>query len=287
MNGPIVFSVSGLAARTAALEAIGLPTPAAVNMSVLPQSIGPITSFNAEGRYNVRKDLPKETAYRQIEWTWEQWSGRDTETMSKIVEVPYKRYPREFVPPPGVELSVLTTLDDELVLASPPVDLFGTEPELVCHNINIFLEAFGECEARREDLSRIVRAPVKRLNWRALPPGQRPWQELEPDLTEIIERQPEGNRAPLKFRLKHINDKRPDFVAIGSGGFRDYVVFGFTVRGLFILESPMMDNATYVFGGNWEQLAQMTKTDLITGNLAAARLIHRNSWKVKVNELFL
>ncbi|MGB5157273.1 hypothetical protein [Desulfobacterium sp. N47] len=68
-----------------------------------PSKFGPICLFNAEGKEIIHKDKPMETAYRQIEWTWKQWSGRyDTETMSKLVDVPYKRYPRSFIPPPSI-----------------------------------------------------------------------------------------------------------------------------------------------------------------------------------------
>jgi len=286
VSGPLVFAIPYDERFDNQLNAIGLITPLAVNRAILPQDVGPVTRFNAEGKGIVHRDRPKETAYRQIEWTWEQWNGPYTETVTEIREVPYERYPRTFVPPPGVELSVLATLDNALVIATPAINLQQANAESVCHMINIMLEAFGECDVYREDLSRIVRAPVRRLNWRALPPGRRTWEELEPDLRELIERQPQGNQSPLIFRLKEINDKSPDFVAIGEAGFRDYVVFGFTNRNLFILESPMIDNATYVFGSDWESLARLTKTDLIAGNLIRERLIHRNNWSRRVAALF-
>jgi len=77
--------------------------------SVLPAaSIGPVCRYNAEGKEIVHKDRPMETAYRQVEWTWEQWAGYyGTETQSKIVDVPYKRYPRTPVLPPSIELTLV------------------------------------------------------------------------------------------------------------------------------------------------------------------------------------
>lgn len=286
IEGSIVLAVSHEPRFHPNLKAAGFQVPISPGMSLLPAIVGPVTRFNAEGKYLVRKDLPMETAYRQIEWSWEQWSGPYTETVTEIREVPYKRYPRDFVPPPGVELSCLATLEDHLLITTPSIDLQTSSNNEVCHRINLMLEIFGECDVLREDLSNIVRAPVTRLNWRALPPGQRSWDDLKNDLEEVIQSQPKGNQGPLIFRLKAIHDRKPDFVAIGSGGFKDYVVFGFTDRNIFILESPMMDNATYVFGSNWDDLAKLTKTELIAGGLASARLIHRNSWIKKLAELF-
>lgn len=264
------------------IEAIGLQYPPGINTTLLPAVVGPVTRFNAEGKFIVHKDQPKETAYRQIEWSWEQWNGPYTETVTEIREVPYERYPRTFVPPPSIELAVLSTLDGSTVIASPPVDLQTTPVEQVCHQINLMLEIFGHCDVLREDLSQIIRAPIQRMNWRALPPGQHPWPQIQQQLQPVINGQPAGNQAALTYRLKTVHDHGPDFVAVGEGGFQDYVVFGFTAKNTFVLESPRMDNATYILGSNWQQLSQLTKRDLITGNLITARLIHRNNWATEL-----
>ena len=74
-----------------------------------PATFGPVSRYNAEGRYIVHRDQPKETAYRQIEWHWEEWHGPyDRVAQSRIVDVPYERYPRTFDPPPSVEVTITT-----------------------------------------------------------------------------------------------------------------------------------------------------------------------------------
>lgn len=286
IKGPIVLAVRMNAQTVQMLKRLGLQIPPAVNASILPGVIGPITRFNAEGKHLVQKEQPKETAYRHIEWSWEQWNGPYTETVTEVREVPYERYPRLFVPPPSVELCVVLTLEDEVLVATAPFDIASLPVEDVCHRINLMLEIFGSCEVLNENLSKIVQAPITRIRWQLLPKGIRPWNQLEKELEDVIEAQPKGNQGALIYRLKTINDKKPDTVQIGLGGFKDYVVFGFTGKNLYILESPKLDNATYVFGNDWDVLAQLTKSELIAGNLAQARLIHRNDWETQLNNLF-
>ena len=69
---------------------IGFTKDLNVGETILPPAkFGPVCRYNAEGKIVIHKDRPMETAYRQVEWTWEQWAGRwDTETQSKIVDVP-------------------------------------------------------------------------------------------------------------------------------------------------------------------------------------------------------
>jgi hypothetical protein len=76
-----------------------------VGETVLPTVVGPITRFNAEGKNIVRRDLPKETVYRQVEWHWTERHGDREVEQSDFRYVPYQRYPRDFVPP-SVELHI-------------------------------------------------------------------------------------------------------------------------------------------------------------------------------------
>jgi hypothetical protein len=81
-----------------------------------------------------------------------------------------------------------------------------------------------------------------------------------------------------EFRVKEITRHTPDFIAVGMGGFSDYVVFGFTDRRRYVLESPLLGNATYVFRDDWERFAALSKAEIIQGDLQEARLIHNKRW---------
>jgi len=269
----------------AVLPAIGFPPSPQLGDRVLPATVGPVSMYNAEGKWLVHKDRPKETAYRQVEWHWEEWHGPYREPNSRIVDVPYKRYPRELMPPPGCELQMAERTDGVPVVASDPIAAGDENLALIEHVINLFLELFGRCEVLPESLTPSTPTQVRRLNWEVLPPGKHLWGQLKPRLDPIIGRAPEGNQPVIRHRLGFINQHGPEFCAVGRAGFQGYIVFGFPPRRIYLLESMYYGNATYVFGDDWETLSQLTKAEVIAGSLQKARIIHRKRWDKEVGEL--
>ena len=67
-------------------------------------------------------------------------------------------------------------------------------------------------------------------------------------------------------------------MAIGKAGFSGYLIFGFTLRNLYICESAFYVNATYIFESNWEELSRMTKAEILNQELQKDRIIHREGW---------
>lgn len=227
-----------------------------------------------------------ETAYRTIEWHWEEWNGPyDTVESSRLVDVPYQRYPRTFVPPPSVEIAVSKTLEGELVLVSPFIEYTEQNKDLLKHTINLFLEIFGECQFFAEDMVEIIKAPVHRLNWRILPTGPMPWEQLSREIEPIVKSTSEGNQPFILHRLKTISNFNPDFVAIGTAGFRGYIILGFRDRNIYFCESLFYGNATYIFDEQWEELTKKTKAEILNKDLHEDRIIHRvESWETRIKK---
>lgn len=255
--------------------------------TVLPPSdFGPICRFNADGKYIIHKNQPMETAYRQVEWTWEQWAGYwGTETHSKIVDVPYKRYPRTLVPPPSIELSITENAEGQKYVVAPEHEVSFQAPGSLIHSINVFLEIFGYCEILSEDLEGYLIKNFKRLNWRILPPGKWPWNKVEKELEPLVKMTSKQNQIVIKYRLQTITAFSPEFVAIGQAGFSGYLIFGFSKKNLYVLESLYSGNATYVFEEKWEELSKLTKAEILQGNLQKDRIIHREHWKYHIDKL--
>lgn len=282
-GAPITLAVRVTNERRPTLEAIGIGSQPEPGATVLPADLGPVSRFNSEGRLVPRKDLPMETAYRQAWWTWTLWNG---EEQGKYVDVPYQRYPREFTPPPAVELTCVATQSGELYLAVEGGDYTPSNEEDLLHKVNLMLELFGEVEVLRPDLTPFVPTQVRRLNWEVLPPGRHPWDTVRPALESAIERAKDGNRPFLRHRWDTIGHYEPDFIAAGQGGFNDYVVFGFERLGLYLLESAVYGNATYVVGHDWQHLSQLTKAELLNEALHEERIVHRaDSWLTRINKL--
>lgn len=256
--------------------------------SVLPSaSLGNISKFNAEGGAIQHKDRPKETIWRMINWEREEWRGRyDTETVIDVISRRYKRYPITPIPPPSVELSLQYKTSGDLVLTSPPSDYREDQRKAILHKINLFLEIFDECYIFSEDLNEIINAPTRRLNWRILPPGPMPWDELHGELERVINMAPEEKRAVAEYRLREINEYGPEQVAVGTAGFNGYIILGFESKDIFVCESLWYGNATYIFGEDWEELSQMTKADILRNDLHQERIVHhKNRWRRRIREL--
>ncbi|MDD5032157.1 MAG: hypothetical protein PHR36_03905 [Patescibacteria group bacterium] len=257
-----------------------------IGATVLPSIVGPVTGYNAEGKNIIHKDRPMETAYRQAEWHWTEWRGRyDTEEMSKIVDIPYKRYPRTFIFPPGVELTITENKLGEKIIITPIYTYNSQDEEFIVHVVNLILEIFGECKTFDEKFESLFKMPIKKLNWRILPSGEYPWKRLEKDLEPLIKQSERGNAGVTENRLKIINSYKPSLYAVGEAGFSGYIVMGFTERNLYLLESIYYGNATYIFEKDWRNLSKMTKAEILNKNLQKDRIIHREGWGEKIEKL--
>lgn len=269
------------------LVRVGFPAVVTVGHTVLPSSkLGATARRNAEGWNIIHREQPKETAYREHYWCREQWCGRDeTETVCTIVDIPYLRYPRTFVPPPSVEMTVSANSTGKLILVAKSVQIGAGDA--LKHIINLFLEAFGECQVFYQDLTALVFPKMVRLNWTVLPQGRRPWETLRQQVESIINKAKPANRVLVSQRLEFINSFAPSFVAVGQAGFAGYLVFGFPERGIFVLESIYTNNAIYTFDERWEALSQMSKAEILDGGLQQRRFVHRRGWEGELRAYLL
>lgn len=257
----------------------GFVEPIGEGQAVLPSAhLGRTAAFNAEGRDDIHRDQPLEVVYRPVEWTHEQWNGPYTETVTHVIERPYKRYPRTFIEPPAVELSTRLSANGQLFLCGPP-RVLGRDDDALVHDVNLILDVCKECEILSDGLVSPLNGNIRRLNWSVLPQGHYPWDALRPHVRQAVDRLSEQARPVIEHRLETVSQYPHQFVAIGNAGFSGYVIFGFPQLGIFVLECTHDGNATYVFGQNWEELSQLTKAEILRGDLHLHRLIHVQGWR--------
>jgi hypothetical protein len=268
------------------LSRAGFVVPVTAGSTVLPPArLGPTSRRNAEGHQIIHRDQPKETAYRQVEWSWTEFHGKDRVDQSDIKDVPYQRYPRTFVPPQGVELTVTSLPNGDWLLVTRSFEYRGPNDPALLHAVNVTLEALGECEVFTNTLQSILGVQIRRLNWDLLPPGKHPWSVVHARIASVLSQRPPKSRVVVEHRIQTINRYEPKFVAIGRAGFHGYLAFGFPKLGLCVLESTLRDNATYVFGPNWEALTQLTKAEILDGSLHTDRVIHTSGWDARIARL--
>src|ERR1700674_629421 len=225
----------------AALARAGLGAQPAPGQTVLPPAAGRASTFNAQGRWVIRKDLPKESRYiRTVYWTWQQWAGRyGTEEQEGFFDQYRDCYPRDFIAPPALELSYVEHNGQRLIV-SPVLTRRDADRDRNKHAINLFLELFGSCELVSVDLAPFAAPAIKKANWRLLPPGEYPWERLKYHIGETVARVGEDTQRVIWDRQETLKSFCPDEVYVGAGGFNDYLAYVFRDRGLVVLESLLL-----------------------------------------------
>lgn len=261
---------------------IGFTKELNLGETVLPKIVGPISRFNADGGYKLRRDLPREKYYISREWHWKDYQGNE---YSKIVTFSRERIHREQISAPNIELQI-QEVDGQKIIFASKLKKEQSNYDLVKHTINLILELFGECDILDNEKKTIIPPQIVRLNWKIFPKGDYPWEKVEPIIKERINAQPKGNRPVIANRNEKISSKEPTFFAYGLGGFSDYTVYGFPKLNIYILESMNIGNATYIFDKDWEDMTKLTKKQIIDDKLYKKRIIHTPEWEQEIDKLF-
>lgn len=286
-NRTIVCGVLDLDYHKNKLLHLGFSPELTEGESVLPDSsYGTTCRKNSEGWIDVHKNLPMETFQTPVLWRWKEFRGRyDSVEKEETRYRPGKRYPRTKHPPLGIEITIRLKTDGQKVATLEFLELLPSNYQRIVGCINILVEIFGECDVLTEGLDSIIRGEVKRLNWRILPPGKKPWAAVKEEIKGVLSREKPGNQKVIEKRLEAINHFEPEFVAIGQHGFSGYLIFGFPDKKLYLLESIYFGNATYVFGDDWEQLSKMSKGEILKCGLQKDRIIHQRSWPREITKI--
>jgi len=252
----------------------GCPTPPTLGDSFLPSVVGKITHFNAHGSEIIDRSGGKETLDRMVNRSWNDWHGQ---SHSGVSSVSYQRWPRRMISPPEEHLRVIQ-ISGELYVASELRTFSGQHDSKNLYTLNLFLECFGQCEVFDSKLNSLSAPKLKKKNWDLLPQGSYPWAKARMHIQKVTQTLSKGEQAVIDYRMKQISSRQPDILAMGRGGFHGYFVFGFSLKNIFVLESIHLDNATYLFGSDWEAFSELTKREILEDKKERARIIHNKSW---------
>ncbi|WP_440958924.1 hypothetical protein ACFELO_02100 [Oceanicaulis sp. LC35] len=264
----------------------GPELPLEEGVTFLPRAMGAVSRFNARGKFNIRRDLPKEQRYTHtIRWTWKERHGRhETVEREETKDIYRLCYPRELIEAPSIELSVMPEADGYR-LVSPPIPWKQTDQDDLLHVTNLFLELFGAVLLAPQDVGKKSIPNPKRVNWRMLPSGEYPWEVIRGHVESLTRRRAKRSQDPILERQEYLAQFKPSETFVGQGGFREYIAYVFKDRGLVVLEAIEFGNAVYVFGEDWERLSQLTKREIIHGNYAIERIPHTEGWRGRLGSL--
>lgn len=244
---------------------------------LIPTGVGKVTTFNAHGKEIIRKDLEKVKKSFPTFRSWLDWHGNQH---SGIQHRDMMVYPRERLAAPSEALYVGNSVTAEgLHISTRVIDIASDGEVAALHLANLMLECFGEFETVDAESGIKVGTKLKRLQWEILPAGQHPWAQTEPLVANITKDFDDSSSELIRYRMTTIAGHQPNFLAMGKGGFNAYFVYGFESKGIFVLESAYLDNATYIFENDWESLSQLTKNEIINGKLPYKRIIHDRRWR--------
>lgn len=275
-NAEIRISVSDLSRFSDGLSKFGFKQDDISGTTILPALFNQYAFRNAEQYTTIDKTLPKEKYTQTLYWTRHEWAGQgETREVTEFTDIVRERYHRHYHEPFSVCFSLIIK-GEQRSIASDKILLTPDNNGKIINTINMVLGLFGECSIESDEES--IETHTIRLDWDILPKGNYPWETIKADIEGVCKNSNKTQRAMMLRNCDAINEQHPDFRAYGRSGFRGYVVFGFTKRNLYFLESIFPNNATYVFESRWEELSKLTKAEILNQNLHKARIIHNANW---------
>jgi hypothetical protein len=248
--------------------------------SILPAAVGKVSEVNARGKEVKRRDLPLVKKSVPQYRTWKDWHGNDH---SGVQIRTMMVFPIDFIRPQMEHLS-LRIIGGKEYIVTRKVNV-DEPPAAAIHLANLMLELFQAFEIFDVERQRIAHVPARQLQWELLPPGKYPWKSAEKIIKPCLDGLRPSEKGVIEHRIREITHFEPDFLATGRGGYQGYFVLGFSTRGIYLLESSNLDNATYVFGEDWEVLSTLTKGEIINGDRAHQRVIHDKAWRRKIRQM--
>lgn len=251
--------------------------------TILPATFNRYSFRNAEKYSTIDKSLPKEKYIQTLYWTRQEWAGRgETREVTDFTDIIRERYHRDYHDPFSVAFMLIIEGEQKSIV-SDEIVLSHDNNEKIMNTINMLLGLFGECTIESDEAD--IRTATIRLDWDILPQGSYPWETMKEEIESICKNSRKTHKQMMLRNCDAINKLNPDFRAYGRSGFRGYVIFGFTKRNLYILESVIPNNATYVFENEWEEISKLTKAEILNQDLQKTRIIHNANWLKEFEKL--
>lgn len=236
------------------------------------------TCLNVDGKWIPLKDRPKKPKFFVRAYHLKDWQGND---LYGTYVQERQCYQRQLLPPTECAFTI-----EDSVLYSELLENSSENMERIKTVMNVALEMVGHFEIRTVDKASAL-PPVKQIEvpWEILRAGTRDTEQLRSYIAKTVEKKPEAQKVAIVKRHEHLQKMQPEFVVLGAQNFFGYVVYGFPVQNLFIFESNEINNATYVFRGDWEAASRLTKTEVLSGGLQEVRIYHTEQWKQNIQKL--
>lgn len=264
------------------LKKIGFSKKFESGEQVIPYGFGKITDFNVNGKEVIKIPKEYETKYYEREWTRKEFRGRNnTVEVTSWIDIPYKKLKRTYIYP----MEKTFTISNDQIISEKLI--YNEENfEIILHYLRMFGEIFKQCDVLNSNFESILSfEKVKKLDWEMLPESEQiNWETVSKELKE--NRTKSNDRKIIDRRINFFKNYKEDFAAIGTGGFKGYIVLGYPQKNLYICECFYHGNATYILGENWKTITKLTKKEIIDGSMSKERVIHDKNWEANLKKYF-
>ncbi len=248
---------------------------------------GKYSHINRHGQEVIRKDLPKETHYRQMDVpNWgDRWKG------THVINMPYEKYPREFISPALsqiiIEVSSSTVEQASYMFKFEVSEVIEKNDPLfedrLLRCLNILQENIGLCGVEATGKSLSDYAKTLEISWEILPPGTR-----EEVLTRVAHGRILSNEEKILIedRYDFLQSLKPNKFIYGTSGLIRY--WGALLQDdLVVFENIEYGNAVYIMFEDWAILSRRTRIALMSGKYGKnfERVVHTKGWKGKVRDI--
>lgn len=249
-----------------------------IGESVIPNNIGPMTKFNLNGKEKIAEPREKEIVKYTLPYSVTDWHGNHhSGTYRKKIQ----RYKRISIPAPLNEFTIIKKEGNDYTISSKLLSNNDNNDnnENIKNIINIMLEMFGTAVIVDENNQPFI--TTKRVQWKILPPGDYPWEIYSKEIKSKLKNVSNDELTEIKDRYNFLRSLNPKEMFSGEDGFLGYYIANFNDE-LYVCDSIYVNNAIYIFDKDWKELSKLTKKDIITNNLAKARIVHTSGWKDKL-----
>ncbi|ECD6637436.1 hypothetical protein E2355_08150 [Salmonella enterica subsp. enterica serovar Java] len=274
--------------KSGALEHLGIYFDNGVNAyetSVIPDPLqGKYSLKNVFGEEIVRKDLPKETHYTEIESP--NWG--DSSNGTHTVRLPYEKYPRDIIPPTliAIEINHKQPSDGHFIFNFRVTRILDKQSnkfdDELLFDLNLLQENLGKCGIENADKPISTYADTLIVSWKIFPPGSK-----EETLARIFrgknitsdKKNVAGNRYDFFMSLE------PKKIVTGNSTFSNYIG-AMLEDDLVVFENIEYGNAIYILYDNWDDISKLSRIDLLSGRAGSNfdRIIHSGNWKDEVRK---
>lgn len=257
----------------------------AYEASVIPDPLqGKYSLKNVFGEEIVRRDLPKETHYTEIESP--NWG--DSSNGTHTVRLPHEKYPRDIIPPKliAIENNHKQSSGSHFIFNFRVTRILekksSTFDDDLLFDLNLLQENLGKCGVENADKPISTYADTLIVSWDIFPPGSK---------EEVLSRIFRGkNITPDK---KNVAENRYDFfmslepkkIVTGNSTFSNYLG-AMLEDDLVVFENIEYGNAIYILYDNWDEISKLSRIDLLSGRAGNNfdRIIHSGNWKDEVRK---